>query len=196
MATNPGLAMGGFTGKQMKALMGCCHKDSVMHLLHTPFFYGGKLFATDQTICAIYDVYNIPEGTMPRDKCWSIPSETVEKCLVKDTFYPTVAGSPDGTPVWAKLKSDLGRLCEDNTEKLANPAKFLLELAEKDACLDYVAPQWFDPKLMSKACALADAFNLCTMRFETVPYGNGSYFLRGKFSGNDKLTIIIMPKRV
>lgn len=196
MTTNPGLAMGGFTGKQMKALLGVCHKDKVMRLLNTPFFYDGKLFATDQTICAIYDTSDVPESVISRDKCWSIPSEVVEKSVVKDTFYPSIAGSSDGSPVWVKFKSDLSRLCEDNTEKLTSPAKFLLKLAERDACADYVAPQWFDPKLMSKACALADAFNLCTMRFETVPYGNGSYLLRGKFSGNDKLTIIIMPKKV
>lgn len=193
MATNPALGLGGFNGKQMKAIMAFCRKDNALHLLHTPFMSGGKMYATDQFVCMVYDMSSVPEVTIPRDKVWSLPAETVEKPLVKDAFYPTIPHN--GAPVWAKLKSDLDRVCEDNTDKLSTVVSQLDELFGRDACGDYVAPLLVDPKLVAKVCAIADAFNLTSMKFENVPYGENTYFLRVSFYGNDKLTILIMPKR-
>lgn len=194
MATNPALGLGGFNGKQMKAITSFCRKDNALHLLHTPFMSGGKMYATDQFVCMVYDMSNVPDVAVPRDKVWSLPAETLEKPLVKDGFY--LAAPHDGAPVWAKLKSDLDRMCEDNTDKLSSVVSQLNELFERDACGDYAAPLWVDPKLVAKVCAIADAFNLTTMKFENVPYGEGTYFLRVSFYGNDKLTLIIMPKRM
>ena len=194
MATvNPAIGLGGFTGKQMKAILGFCNKDNAIHLLHTPFFYGGKLYSTNQYVALIMDASAKQNQCIPQDKAWSVPSDVVEKCLVKDAFYPS-AGD-DGTPVWAKFGTEVCQAFKDHTVQLSGPAEQLKELAERDADVSAV-PQWLDPKLMEKVCALADAFGVSTVKAETVPYNEKDFFVRVKFHGRDDMTAIIMPKKV
>lgn len=194
MATvNPAIGLGGFTGKQMKAIMGFCNKDNALHLLHTPFFYGGKLYATNQYIALVMDTNTLQNQRIPQDKAWSIPSDVVEKCLVKDAFYPS-AGD-DGTPVWVKLGTELCQAFNDRTAQLSGPADQLKELAERDDDVS-ASPQWLDPKLVEKVCALADAFGVSTVKAETVPYNGVDFYVRVKFYGRDDMTAIIMPKRM
>lgn len=194
MATvNPAIGLGGFTGKQMKAIMGFCNKDNAIHLLHTPFFYGGKLYSTNQYVALVMNANTVQNQRISQDKAWSIPSDVVEKCLVKDAFYPS-AGD-DGTPVWVKFGTEVCHVFEDHTKQLAEPAEQLKELAERDADVS-AAPQWLDPKLMEKVCALADAFGVSTVKAETVPYRGVDFYVRVKFYGRDDMTAIIMPKKV
>ncbi len=193
MATNPAIGLGGFNGKQMKAIMSFCGKNNSPSFLQTPFMSGGKMYATDQYVCMVYDMSSVPDSTIPRDKVWSLPAETLERPLVKDGFYPTTPHN--GAPVWAKLGSGLERECKDNTNKLFRTVNHLNELFERDACSDY--PVWVDPKLVARVCSIADAFNLTTMKLENVPYNsNGFCFLRVSFCENDKLTLIVMLKRM
>lgn len=193
MATNQALQLGGFTGKQMKAIMGFCDKKNALSALYTPFFYGGKLFATNSCIALVMDANARQNQAISQDKAWSLPSSVVEKCLVKDAFYPTV---PEGdTPVWAKLGTGVAEVLNDNTERLAKVAKVLVELTERDVNVS-APPQWVDPTFLKKIAELADAFNVNSMAFETVSYRQNDYFIRVKFFDRDDMAVILMPKKM
>lgn len=181
--------LGGFTGKQMKALLSFCRKGNALHPLFTPFFCGGKLYASDEHVCVVMDANVRQNDVIPQDKCYSLRMSNIEKPLVKDYYYFS-----DG-PVCCKLGGEHASL-EDKTDKLQNAAKLMLELADRPAAA-HDDSLLLDPALIKKACELGEAFGFWGMRFESVPYNEQTNVLRVTYTHDESnVRVIVMPKRV
>lgn len=181
--------LGGFTGKQMKSLLAFCRKGNVLHPLCTPFFYNGKLYASDESTCVVMDANVRQNDVIPQDRCYSLCADNIEKPLVKDYYYFS-----DG-PVCCKLGGEHASL-EDKTDRLQNAAKLMLELADKTAVAQDDS-LLFDPTLIKRVCELGEAFGFWGMRFESVPHNEQTNVLRVTYTHDESnVRVIVMPKRV
>lgn len=181
--------LGGFTGKQMKTLLAFCRKGNASHPLSTPFFYDGKLYASDGCMCVVMDANVRQNDVIPPDKCYSLRMSNIEKPLVKDYYYFS-----DG-PVCCKLDGEHASL-EDKTDRLQSAAKLMLELADKPATAQG-GSLLFGPALIKKACELGEAFGFWGMQFEYIPYDEQTNALRITYTYDESnVRVIIMPKGV
>ena len=189
------IALNGIDGKKMKAICAFAHKDNVLHYFHTPFIYKGHLFATDQEIAAVIDcssfLRNIP---LDADKVYSLPAQILDKALVRDVFY--LSETSEGEKMLSKVGESSAHL-NDYTDKLSPVGDALLAMAqEKHDSEVNISSVGFAPALVKKTCALADAYGISTMVFETVPHTSNSLRLQVSFPTQAGVKVIIMPKRL
>ena len=181
--------LGGFTGKQMKSLLAFCRKGNALHPLCAPFFYNGKLYASNEYACVVMDANVRQNDVIPQDKCYSLRMSNIEKPLVKDYYYFS-----DG-PVCCKLGGEHVPL-EDKTDRLQNATKLILELADKTTVAQDDS-LLCDPALIKRACEFGEAFGFWGMRFESVPYNEQTNVLRVAYTHDESnVRVIVMPKRV
>lgn len=187
---NPAIAAGGYDGRQMKALLGFCEKKNAFSTFYTPFFYEGKMFASDTYTFIVRDMSEGQKELIDDDVCWSIPADIFDKApLVKDGYFIDEEGL-------LKKVGDCSYCMNDKSEAIKPAAESMLKLASLQGSDPDYAKQWYDPAFVERCCAVAKAFNLYGMNFEIVPCGNGLSILRVHFAEDPYNTcIVIMAKR-
>ncbi len=187
---NPAVVVGGYDGRQMKALLGFCDKKNALSAVHTPFFYDGKVFATDTYTFVMRDMSEGQKELIDNDVCWSVPIDIFDKApLVKDGYFIDKEGL-------LQKVGECNYYMNDNSETLKPAVESMLKLAELQGSDLKYTKQWYDPAFVERCCAVAKAFNLYGMNFEVVPYGNGLSILRVRFAQDPYNTcIVIMAKR-
>lgn len=175
------------TGKQMKAITAFAKGAKVMHLLNTPFFYDGHIYASDQYCALSFDL----EGNSPYkgDDVVGIDAEPLMKILVKDEF----TFMEDGYMTHNQEAFEM----VNKTDSLLQVGKALKEMFSQEGSgvlQGGVEIMGVQPKLVKKVCDLADAFGITCMDFKVTPYKNSKHFMV-TFPTYPSLKVIIMPIR-
>ena len=188
--SNPAIAVCGYDGRQMKALLGFCEKKNALSTFCTPFFYNGKVFASDTYTFIMRDMSEGQKELIDDDVCWSIPADIFDKApLVKDGYFIDEEGL-------FKKVGDCSYCMNDTSEALKPATEAMLKLANLQGFDPDYTKQWYDLAFVERCCAVAKAFNLYGMNFEIVPCGNGLSILRVRFAEDPYNTcIVIMAKR-
>lgn len=174
------------TGKQMKAIAAFAKGAKVAHLLNTPFFYDGHIYASDQYCALSFDL----EGGSPYkgDGVLGIDAEPLMKVLVKDSF----TFMEDGYMTHNQEAFEM----VDKTDSLLQVGKALKEMfSGNSVALECKAEMLgVNPKFVKKVCDLTDAFGITCMDFNMVPYKNQRHVMV-TFPTCPSLKVIIMPMR-
>lgn len=194
-AKKTAIALGGIDGKKMKAICAFGNRDNALHLFHTPFVYNGHILATNGEAAVIVDATPHLRVPLCPSKCYSLPSDMLERMLVRDVFY--FSENQEGVFTLDKLSEGRAELV-DASDKLATSAAQLLEMAEeKHSAKVDISSIGFAPTLVKKVCALADAYGAPTMIFETVPQERGRLpRLQVSFPTHPGIKVIVMPKKL
>lgn len=189
------IALNGIDGKKMKAICAFALKDNALSILSTPFIYKKHLFATNQEVAVVIDCSSFLRISLDADKAYSLPAQILDKALARDVFY--LSETSEGEKMLSKVGDSSAHL-NNCTDKLSPIGDALLAMAqEKHDSEVNISSVGFAPALVKKVCALADAYNVSTMVFETVPQTKKSLpRLQVSFPAQAGVKALVMPKRL